>query len=93
MGAANREELYNKLCMVLDLPQLGPAISLDYLKTLLEVNCPYLKITREQTRTLPIMNFKRRYDTKKTLQVLENLLLKKKMNPTGFDRWAPPDIA
>jgi len=34
--AGNRVELYEKLSTIYDLPVLGPAISLDYLKELLK---------------------------------------------------------
>ena len=52
--AANRTELYMKLSSKLDLPDLTPAVSLEYLKFLLKLNSPVFKITREETRTLPI---------------------------------------
>ena len=43
----DRTELYEKLTKQLDLPVLGAAITLDYLKELLKANSAYFKITRE----------------------------------------------
>ena len=90
--AGNRVELYQKLSTVLDLPTLCPAITLDYLKSLLLPDCPYFTITREETRMLPQANYKRRFDAKETLKILEKILRRKKLKPTGFDQWAMPDI-
>ena len=42
---------------------------------------------------MPITNYKRRFDSKETLKILEKLLITKKMKPTGFDRWSLPDIS
>jgi len=91
--AGSRTELYEKLSKHLDLPIIGPCISLDYLKLLLQYNCPYFKITREMTRTLPIKNFRKQFDAKKTLEILEKLLKNKKKKPTGFNPWTPPDLS
>ncbi len=68
-------------------------MSLDYLKALIKPDAPYYKITRDNTRTLPITNYKRRFDAKKTLKILEKILVEKKLKPTGFNRWQPPDIS
>ena len=72
--AGDRTELYAKLSTVLDLPILTPAVTLDYLKSLIMINCPVFKITREETRTLPIINYRRRFDAKATLKILEKVL-------------------
>ena len=37
--AGNRTELHEKLNKVLDMPTLGAAISLDYLKELIKKDC------------------------------------------------------
>ena len=71
--------------MVLDLPYLSPVVNLDYLRALLKKNCPYFKITREETRTLPSSKYRRRFDSKKTLQILERVLAKKGKKPSGFN--------
>jgi len=88
--AGNREELYEKLSRKLDLPILGPAISLDYLKSLLKLNSPYFRIYRSQTRPLGMMKYRKRFDAKKTLILLETTLAQRKYKPTGFNQWSPP---
>ena len=69
--AGNRTELYDKLATVLDLPALTPVVTLDYLYEIIKPRSSYFKIEREKTRTLPIVNYKRRFDAKQTLKVLE----------------------
>ena len=48
---------------------------------------------REETRTLPVMNYRQKFDAKETLKILEKLLQKKGKKPTGFNPWQPPDLA
>lgn len=91
--AGNRVELYEKLSKLYDLPKLGPAVTLDYLKGLLSKNCSVFKIQRELTRPLPQYNFRRRFDAKRTFLLLENLLKKKNHKTTGFNSWQLPDTA
>ena len=90
--AGSREELYERLSRKLDLPVDGPAVSLDYLKSLLRHPCPYFKIERDKTRTLGIKKFRKRFDAKETLTILEKTLRKKGLKTTGFNQWSPPGI-
>jgi len=80
------------LSKVLDLPVLGGAISLDYLKSLISTDSPYFKVERDKTRPLPIKNFRRCFDGKETFKILEKLLKSKGKKPTGFTIWRLPDI-
>ena len=72
---------------------MSGAITLDYLKDILKVKSSYFKIKREQTRTLGLAGVKKKFDAKKTLEILEILLKKKKQKPTGFTTWQPPCIS
>ena len=78
--------------MIYDLPLLSPAVNLDYLKELIKNDCKYFKVTRDSTHPLPVKNYRRKFDARKTLKVLETLLLRLNKKTTGFDPWAPPDL-
>ena len=82
--------MYEKLIKKLDLPALGPAVSLDYLTDLCLSNSKYFKIYRKDTRKLGLTKYRKRFDSKKTLKSLEITLAKKGHKPTGFNQWAPP---
>ncbi len=77
--------MYERLSRKLDLPVLGPAVSLDYLKSLLPLNSPYFRIPRSKTRPLGITRFRKRFDAKETLIGLEKALANNKLKPTGFN--------
>jgi hypothetical protein len=82
--ASNRTELYEKLSKVYDLPNLNGVVSLDYLKELINKDSKYFKIKRKLTRTLPVKNYRKVFDSKDTLKVLKKLLKKHNQKPSGF---------
>ena len=74
--AGSRVELYSKLSLIWDLPHLSPQVDLHYIRSLLlpTVKCPYFRIKRSDTRTLPDLKYRRRFDAKETLKLLESIL-------------------
>jgi len=89
--AANRSELYEKICPVYDIPKLTPSVSLDYLKEILKTKSKFLKVPRNRTHPIPHSEVKR-FKALDTYVLLEGLLKKHKAQPTGFNEFQMPDV-
>jgi len=76
---------------VYDLPNYGPALTMDYLKELIKPVSRFLKVTREDTHTIP-KGTRRNYNSIETLHMLIKTLKAKDKPECGFTSYAPPNI-
>ena len=89
--APNRRKLYDILQKVYDLPNYGPALTMDYLKEQIKPNSRFLKVNRDDTHTIP-KGTKRNYNSIETLHLLVKTLDKKGKKECGFTSYAVPNL-
>ena len=90
--APTRRKLYDIIQKVYDLPNFGTCISTEYLKELSKPDCKYLRVERTKTSPIP-KGVKRFWNSIEAFNHLCKILVKKKLNPTGFTHFAIPNLS
>ena len=89
--APNRRKLYDILQKVYDLPNFGPAVTTEYLRTIMQKDSIFLKVKRDFTHPIP-KGTRRNFNSIETLHMLIKTLKDKNKKECGFTTYAIPNL-